>query len=1444
MSGSQGREQDRSTTPKGNRSGSMLVAGCDLGKASAKLVVAQMGSDGLLQTVSSEVVSHHADPLGVFQQWYRRVEAQRFEAVAVTGLYAREIVAPALTGLPVDACLAEALKLHDHWQGPINLISIGAQGYAVLVRNSAAEIEVLENEKCSSGTGETMVKIASRFGLSITEADELALRATESIPITARCSVFAKSEMTHFGNQGRSADQLFRGYFASVARYAAALLFRNRVAGPVLLVGGGSRLQSLVSALSELCGAEVIVPPDAQLWEAKGAASIAAGRVRAGRSVSLPDDPAELIVRQKRRFRTMAPAKQFASQVTRLSPSIDVGASAQPVVLGLDLGSTGSKAVVTAAASGEMLFDVYDRTRGNPVDGAKRLIEAVLGRGKPDVRAIGVTGSGREAVAAVLRATYPQHHDRIVVLNEIVAHATAAIRCDEKSGESLSVVEIGGQDAKFIQIAGGQIVASDMNKACSAGTGSFLEEQAHFYGVDDISEYGRLAEQAEGPPDLGQMCTVFVAETADQAVKEGMALPDIFAGFQFSVIHNYINRVMGQRTFGERIFFQGKPATSPSLAWTLAAVTKRKVIVPHNPGAMGAWGIGLCTIDELGAEQLRAAERFDVAELLAANVVDRGEIRCQDERCSTLCIIEKTAVAVGEQTKTVFSGGACPKFEEAQRTRPKLPRDAPSAFDQRRALLQPYLVQPYLVQPNLVQPNRAPGEGKRVVAVPLVAGIYHYLPWIVTLLRELGLGVLVPRSNSQSLARGEERCFAYDACAPAKVAHGIADVEADVLLLPKVLSIGDREGPGGRTCAVEQGLGEMIGRYLESRGSKVELLQPIVSLQAGLSSGWLMWQLTRFAEQLGVGRAAMLAAAVAAARAQRRYEADLAAIGEESLRYGKAHNLPTVVVCGALHMIHDKATNAQIPSLLRQNGVLALPMDCLVVPGEVPKLERVPWGDANRALRVGLAARQWGNIYPLMLSSFGCGPASFAEQFFTALMAGHPHTCLESDAHGGTAGYVTRIQAFLHAVGRHDGRPSAPEAGVLAACEVQPRRSILQERQSRMVALSVSERFGSVAAAFYRSLGFDAVAGPPTSHESFACGQQDCSGKECLVYQAIWGSFRQYIDASLDSKRTILLQLSDGGPCRNCVFAVKDQLNLERLGLGQQLGIRALKTEPEYRFDYLTRFWASVVSWDILFQLAAYYRPVERSVGAVDKTFHAMCDRLEEHVARPVRSGWRALIDTKRWYDRLLQLIEDAAKAFVDVSISRRADESDTTKRVLISGDVYLRLDAFANDRLIRRLNERGLHVLVEPLSVFGEYFTTEESVDVKGLHADVFEAHIYRLVLPPLRRRLYARARLHAPWIPEPEVPDMLERARQVMDRFPISEGPMVVGGVLHNWDQGNCDGVVVVAPWGCAPSLLAESVLRHEKQIPLLFLYSDGSPIDDRRIDAFTYRLGAHDG
>lgn len=1409
----------------GGRRGTIRVAGCDLGKAAAKLVLLSVG-DGGVRIERRDCISHDGKPAQALAAWYREAGVAACDALGATGLHADELRPPVISGLPEDACLTAAIEALRELRGPVNLVSVGARGYSVLTRDHTGRVQAVGNDKCSSGTGETMVRIAGRFGLAIEEADALARGATATIPITARCSVFAKSEMTHFGNQGRPADALFRGYFGSVARYVAALLARARVDGPVYAIGGCARLDTLVAALGEAVGAEVRVPDSFLYLEAIGAALLAAEQCRSAALPPLPDDPDTLFSHTPARFTVLRPASGWKDRVRRLAaPAVAEGAERAPSVLGLDLGSTGSKAVLTSLETGELVLDLYDRTQGNPVDAVQRLVRAVLAQTAPDVRAVALTGSGREAAATVMRAAFPEAADRIVTLNEIVAHATAAIRCDERGGESMSVVEIGGQDAKFIQIEGGRIVESDMNKACSAGTGSFLEEQAHFYGVDDIAEFTRLAMTATRPPDLGQMCTVFVADAAAEAHNEGFEVAELFAGFQYSVIHNYINRVMGQRTFGQRIFFQGKPASGESLAWTLAAVTGREVVVPPNPGAMGAWGIGLCALDELGESALAAAPGLDLSRVLGAEVVDKSEFQCRDRQCATLCTIARTRVAVSGGEETVLSGGACPKYEVASGVRAKLPREAPSAFDERDALLAPYL---------------AGRPGEPVVAVPVAGATAGYVPWLVEFVAGLGFGVRVLAPDAKSLSRGEERCYSYDACAPVKAAHGILDGGVERVFFPTILSTDGDVGSRGRTCAMEQAQPAMAGAALRARGVAIDVVSPVLSFAEGMSSKAFAKELLAAARVL-VGsepdRERVAAAGRTAAQAQARYEAALLDIGRRTLDFGRAAGLAVVPVCGPLHVIHDPVINAGIPRLLRENGVLALPMDCYPLPADVHPLPRMPWSDTRAALRTALAARERGDAHPLLLSSFGCNPASFGEQLFTALLEGHPHTTLESDGHGGTAGYTTRVQAFLHTVRRHDGHPSSAPVSRLRMLEPLPNPPIPRDDDREFVVLSIGEPYSRVMAANFRAFGLDAVTPGPSDAERLRAGRRDCSGKECIPYQLIWGAFRHHLDRSEDERERVLVQVTGQGICRNCMFSVKDQLSLERLGLDERVTMRDIQPERSLGPSFLARTGISSTASDILSQLAAYHRALETEQGEVDRLHAGLCAEFENLAEAPAFDGlFAGFRDTSRYGRAVGELVERASAAYA--ALAQRAAPDPQRRTVLLAGDIAVKTDEFANDGIARRLAERGLLVAIEPSQTLLEYASTEAPGEI----ARTGEGRARPLVamgLRRMRRKLYDRVRRLHPWIPDGAVPPLLAESDRVLGRHPRGEAPVTIGSVLHYWKERLCDGAVLVSPWGCGPALVSESILRHQAEIPMLFVYHDGSPVDERRLNAFAFRL-----
>ena len=1288
--------------------------------------------------------------------------------------------------------------------------------------------------------------------------------------------MFAKSELTHFANQGESHARIFNGLFAGVARNVHSLYDKSKVDGPVVLVGHGALIAPIADGVGSLSSAPLSVAPEAGVFEALGALRYAAGDIAtvdrpttsdrlaaahpaaAGgppRAAAFPADPEELVRPARSRVARLRPAREGPGSVVRLEePHDGLPGPDAPAVLGLDLGSTGSKAALLDLASGAVLTSVYRRTEGNPVEAAQALV-AEVGEMMPNpVVAVGVTGSGRDAAATVFRAAYPSLEGRLTVQNEIVAHAVAAARLDPDGGRSLSIVEIGGQDAKFINVEGGRVVDADMNRVCSAGTGSFLEEQAIAHGVDDIAEFGLLAARSDGPPDLGQTCTVFVADVAAEALSDGYTREDIFAGLQHSVVRNYRSRVMGQRRLLGRVFFQGKPATDPALARTLAAVLEREVYVPADPGAMGAVGIALLAGEALvtaaaagrtpGSRAVAPApEPIDLSRVLEARVAGRREFQCKDRDCLNLCRLELAEIDVGGEREKIVSGGQCPKYDAVSVAGEKLPKDAPNPYRERDELLEMLLEEE--------RPAVAPAA-TLTIGLPYCHYLIDTMPFFHTLLRRLGYEVDVLRPDAGTLAEGDRRCAAPGACAPVKLLHGLAGADVDVFFAPLFVHLPlPNAGDVTYTCPMAQGAPDMTARALDVEGSRTRVLRPVLFDKEGdgFAAARTRRALRRAAEALakaageagGPAPEAFRAAYTAALDSQRRFEDGLREIGVRSLAWARAEDYPVVLIAGETHVFHDAVLDAGIHELVAANGGLPLPADCYPVPDEMPGYRRVHWASAGQTLRASAAGALEGDVFPMLLGAYGCGPNSMIEHLFADLLEDYPHAVLESDGHGGKAGYVTRVQAFLHSVRAW----RANGAGKLAPGRLErfddPLPHSLDAGYDRFFFGHVGGGLGEHLAAAMRGAGFDATyVGRPDAAALRVAGAA-CSGKECLPYQLIWGSFAQFLREEaphLEGKRALFLSAGNGfQACRANLFPFTEQVSLEKLGLGGQVEVADFSLVTA-NVRMMPVAWIALVAVDLLNMLRFYHLAAERERGASDALFEEYSGRLvgmleqprpDAGVAGNVRAAFRFCAEVET-------LLAEAAVRFREQPVdgSRATDLRD----IYLCGDLYLRVDEWGNDDLQRKLADHGLRTIFEPYGAFMELLALRQIQDDIPI-TKIPEREATLRTMRYVVRRLLKPVRAEHRWAFWNDVRDVDRESRRVVAPYPFGETIPAVGGALLTWRTQPVDGVVSVAPRGCGPALIAEAQLRREAGLPALFVYNDGDPIDEARLAGFAWRL-----
>lgn len=1401
--------------------------GIDLGAETIK-VVELSWADGRWRWRQRRRAAHHQQPGPALLALLQELDWPGLDGAVVTGVYSPLVKLPAA---PVKQAQARGcrLLLGDR---PATVVSIGARGFSVLELHADQRALWRQNNRCSQGTGNFLRQLVERLSLSVEAASVLCAEVEQPATLSARCPVILKTDVTHLANQGEDRARILAGCFDAVGENVLALV-KPSSPSPVLLTGGvcqSARVQKTLRAALERLGLAVheFRGDEGLYLEALGCALLAAEQPA---GVPMLEDL--LAPHPVPRLKTIPPLADALTRVHRLAEKepAPVPPAGQPVILGLDIGSTGAKAVALDARARQPVWQAYRRTLGDPVGAAQALVRDFLAgpAGQCAVVAVGVTGSGREIVGGLLTACCGQ--EPVFVLNEIAAHAEGARFHDPRVD---TIFEIGGQDAKYIRLADGKVVDCAMNEACSAGTGSFLEEQGRKLGhLEDVRELGREALAAPHGISLGQHCSVFMAEMIDQAVLAGVSRPAIAAGLYDSIIQNYLHRVKGSRSVGQVVFCQGMPFAADALAAAVARRTGSEVIVPPHPGTIGALGIALLAQREISATAATTAlplERF-----LAARVVARDCFHCHAiVGCGGVgqrCRIERLRTLVQGRCQTFTWGGGCALHDRATR-RKKLPDRAPDPFREREAFV------------DEIAARLSVSRGCRRVALTDEFMLKGLFPFFARFLYELGLDLAIVRGAGPALLKQGIQRASVPFCAPMQLFHGLAaalaDTGADYVFVPRLRSLPRVNGePCAVTCPIAQASAEILRHDLR-RELGDRLLFPLVDVgQGNLQSTEFKESCRRLAEDLEAPDRWEAAWRLAVAE-QRGFEARCEALGQDALEFCRHHQIVPVVVLGRNYTIYNQVLNSNVPAILREQGALAIPVDCYPADHDTPGFDGVYWAHSQRILRAAHQLRRAPGVYSVFCSNYSCGPDSFGLQFYTYIMAGKPFAIIETDGHAGDAGTRTRIEAFLHCVNQDRAADSSAPALASDFQRLNSERVTLADicRRGETLLIPWMGRDCEVLAAALRAGGLRAEALPEPDAAALELGRRHTSGKECLPMCLTLGGILQYARQHPQAPFAVLMPRSCG-PCRLGMYRLLDRIVLEQLGVPARVYSPA---DNEYFKDLppgvAILACAGFVAHGWLYNALLEVRPEEDTHGAANEVFQRRFQELlrilegQRPGHAPSLAGALAEVASGRLFG-LGPLLADAAREFAALRIGR---EKPT---VMLVGEIYVRLDPFANDHVIEQLEQRGLRVRLAPLGEWLDYCEF-----LKNQRAS--RPHLGRWLSRRVQRRiqdgLHDQMARALGWPPRLPAVQAVAAAARYLSRELYGEAVLTLGTPLAEWRAGRIDGVVSVGPLECMPNKIAEAQFHHaaeQEGLPSLTLPFNGEPLDPCALDTFAFEV-----
>jgi len=751
------------------------------------------------------------------------------------------------------------------------------------------------------------------------------------------------------------------------------------------------------------------------------------------------------------------------------------------------------------------------------------------------------------------------------------------------------------------------------------------------------------------------------------------------------------------------------------------------------------------------------------------------------------------------------------------------------------------------------------------VGIPRGLLFNDFSPFFIPFFSYLGIKTIVSdETNRKIINRGLEIVPA-EYCFPVKVAYGHVDnllkKGVDFIFIPHIANTGEptRGYKYSVTCLWTQSTPDLMKsapKLVKEGLNPKNLLSPSLFFDWGLNH--IEDQMKKTVAKMGYStknvRAALQEGLVNKKKFDKKIEEKTKEVFD-SIQEKCKKNEPSFLVMARPYTAYDANVNNDIVNKILEAGYLAIPLEFAPI-GSIDISKQMPkmyWIQGQKKLAAIELLNANKNLFGIDITYFACGPDAQINQQMRCRTQ-KPFLTVEMDEHTGDAGIDTRLQAFFNTVKSY----LVIEEKQISKVFSVKLKGLDKIKGNKILFIPPMSKHNNALSAVFNAYGIKSRVLEVSPDETLERARSCTCGLVCTPYLHTTEAMLNFIQKpGFDQEKFAFFQAAtDCGPCRLGQYASLESLLFQKKGIdvdiitGGELG-----SEFNLGMSLLVKVWCGITAVDQIEKMRMHTRPYEVNKGTSDQIYEKHVKRLLDYLADSKtnlgkintllnigKAFFYNLFDGKP--SPIEKILREAQGEFSKV---KRTNEEKP--KIGIVGEFYVRLHEPANQRIIRKLEEKGMETWLAPATEYLIYSYYLASVFAKekfslnrkkeNLSEWILKSILYK-VLIGYEHMLFKATSPYMQGFDDITAQEIVSNGEKYTRHY-IGGEAIVSMGKAVNYAKRGLDGIISVAPFNCMPGLIVDGFVpkfrKDNNNIPFVSIEYDGFQDSTRemRIDTF---------